>query len=98
MAPPPPEARDTAGLAGISVEVSTVLPNSHARSSCPGSPVERSLYGPINTGGTRHNRSVGGSRLGPYIRFETLSLRHQLLATGSQPRFCREKTRGICTV
>src|ERR1039458_7927340 len=52
---------------------------------------------PLIRRGTRHNRSVGGWRLGPYIRFETLSLRHQPVANGSQLRFCREKTRGICS-
>jgi hypothetical protein len=41
LAPPPPQARGTAGLAGIGMEVSTALPKPHARSSCPGSPVER---------------------------------------------------------
>jgi len=32
------------------------------------------------------------------VSFQYLSLRHHPVANGSQSRFCREKTRGICSI
>jgi hypothetical protein len=34
----------------------------------------------------------------PYGGFESHSVRHHPVANGSQSRFCREKTRGICSI